>query len=158
MCRKKKGNPVVETLARIMENLAGRASGPLHMRLLLQPLMASIFAIRSGLNDARTGQPAYFWALFTDPDQRRAMLRNGWKSIRNIFVVAIVLDVVYQLIALHTIYPFEALLVATILALVPYLIIRGPANRILRHFVAPNLPVTTEEHLAAIHAEEGGKH
>lgn len=45
-----------EIWMRIMENMADRVSGPFQFRLLLQPLMAAIFAIRSGLLDARTGK------------------------------------------------------------------------------------------------------
>jgi len=69
-------------------------------RLVLQPLMAVIFAIKDGRKDAREGQTAYFWALFTDPVHRRDMLRSGWKSVGKIFVFAIVLDAVYQYISL----------------------------------------------------------
>jgi len=102
-------------------------------RLILQPLMAIIFAVRSGLKDAKEGKPAYFWALFTDPDNRRDMLRSGWKSVGKVFVIAIIIDLVYQLIVFRWFYPGEALLVAIILAFIPYLLIRGPVNRIARH-------------------------
>ena len=55
-------------------------------------------------------------------------MRNGWKSIAKIFVLAVVLDVVYQWIRLRWFYPGEALLVAILLAIVPYLCVHGPAN------------------------------
>ncbi len=41
--------------------------------------------------------------------------------------------VILQLIVLRWFYPIEALLVSAILAFVPYLLIRGPINRIARH-------------------------
>jgi hypothetical protein len=44
----------------------------------------------------------------------------------------VVLDVVYQLIVLHFVYPGEALIVAFILAIVPYVILRGPVVRVAR--------------------------
>jgi hypothetical protein len=121
-----------DLLARIFENLIDRVSGPMKFRLILQPLMATIFAIRSGLKDAKGGRPAYFWALFTDSVHRRDMLRDGWKSVGKVFVIAIVIDLVYQLIVFRWVYPVEALLVAAILAFIPYLLIRGPVNRIAR--------------------------
>ena len=121
-----------DLLTRIFENLIDRVSGPMKFRLILQPLMAIIFAVRSGLKDAKEGKPAYFWAMFTQPDQRRDMLRDGWKSVGKIFVIAIIIDLVYQIIVLRWFYPFEALLVAVILAFIPYLLIRGPVNRIAR--------------------------
>ena len=61
------------------------------------------------------------------------MVRDGWKSVGKIFVIAIIIDLIYQLAVLKKIYPLEALLVAVILAFVPYLIIRGPVNRIASH-------------------------
>lgn len=101
-------------------------------RLVLQPLMAAIFAVRAGLKDAREGQPPFFWAIFTDPQHRREMLKDGWRSVGRIFILAVILDTVYQIIVLRWFYPVEALLVAIQLAIVPYLLIRGPVNRIAR--------------------------
>jgi len=119
-------------VSRIAENLAGRVSGPMTFRLILQPVMAAFLAIRSGLKDAREGKPAYFWAIFTDPAHRRDMLQDGWKSVGKVFILAIVLDAAYQFIALRWFYPVEAMLVAAILALIPYLLMRGPVNRIAK--------------------------
>jgi hypothetical protein len=122
-----------DLFSRIIEDLVGRVSGPMRFRLILQPLMAIIFAIRSGLKDARENKPPYFWAMFTNPDSRVDMLRDGWKSVGRVFIFAIVMDVIYQFIVFRWFYPGEALLVAAILALVPYLLIRGPVNRMARH-------------------------
>jgi hypothetical protein len=106
----------------------------MHFRLLLQPAMATFFAIRDGLKDGRECEPPYFWGLFTDKGEREAMVKNGWKSVGKVFVLAIVLDVAYQIIEHRwTIYPGEAVVVALILAIVPYLLIRGPVNRIVCH-------------------------
>jgi hypothetical protein len=115
---------------RIVENLSDRVTGPMKFRLLLQPVMASIFAVMSGLKDARAGNPPYFWSLLTEPAHRVAMLKDGWKSVGKVFVLAIVLDVVYQVIVQRFVYPGEALIVAFILAIVPYLILRGLVTRI----------------------------
>jgi hypothetical protein len=60
------------------------------------------------------------------------MLRDGWKAVGKVFVIAVIIDLVYQLIVFRWFYPGEALLVAAILALIPYLLIRGPVNRIAR--------------------------
>jgi len=121
-----------EMLARFWENLVSRVGGPMTFRLILQPIMAAIFAVRGGLKDAREGRPAYFWALFTDSVNRRDMLRDGWKSVGRVFVFAIIIDLVYQWIVFRWFYPGEALLVSAILAFIPYLLIRGPVNRIAR--------------------------
>ena len=117
---------------RIVEHMSDRVSGPLKFRLLLQPLMAAIFAIKAGLLDARTGKPPYFWALATSPEHRVDMLKDGWKSVGKVFILAMVLDVVYQIIVLGFVYPGEVILVAFTLAILPYLLLRGLVTRIAR--------------------------
>jgi hypothetical protein len=117
---------------RVGQDLIARVSGPMKFRLVLQPVMASIFAIRSGLSDARTGKPPYFWALATDPGHREDMMKDGWKSVGKVFILAIVLDVVYQIIVRHFVYPGETIIVAFVLAIVPYLILRGLITRVAR--------------------------
>jgi hypothetical protein len=117
---------------RIGTDLVDRVSGPMKFRLVLQPLMAAFFAVRAGLADARAGKPPYFWGLLSDHAQRDDMLKNGWKSVGRVFILAIVLDVVYQIIVQRFVYPGEALIVAFILAIVPYLILRGLVTRLAR--------------------------
>jgi len=113
-----------------LQNLIDRISGPMAFRFVLQPAMAAIFAIRDGLRDARAGRPAYFWEIFTNPGHRRELLREGWKSTGKVFIVAVTIDAVYQYIVLHWFFPLEAVTIAAILAFIPYLILRGPVNRI----------------------------
>jgi hypothetical protein len=120
-----------DTISRVLDDLAGRLYGPLHFRFVLQPVMAVIFAIKDGRKDAREGKVPYFWSLFTEPGHRKELLRKGWKSVGKIFILAVVLEVVYQVWQLHTFYPGEALLVAFTLAIVPYVLLRGPVNRFL---------------------------
>ena len=91
-----------------------------------------IFAIRDGLKDAREGKPYYFWALLTDPAHRREHLGEAWKAVARVFGFAVVMDAIYQYIVLRWFYPGEALIVAFILAFLPYLLLRGLVNRIAR--------------------------
>lgn len=117
---------------RVGHNLIDRVSGPMKFRLVLQPTMAAIFAIRAGLADARNGKSPYLWALLSGSSSREAMAKDGWKSVGKVFILAMVLDAVYQLIEEHFIYPGEMLIVAFILAIVPYLILRGLVTRVAR--------------------------
>ena len=104
-------------IARISEDLIRRVTGPMKFRLVLQPAMALFLGIRFGLKDAREGKPPYFWGLFTDTGERKVMLKEGWKSIARVFILAVALDVVYQLIEHRwVVYPGEAVLVAIILS------------------------------------------
>jgi hypothetical protein len=116
---------------RIADNMVDRVSGPMKLRLVLQPTMAAIFAVRSGLKDARSGKPPYFWTLATDPTARAELLTDGWKSVGKVFMLALALDVVYQIVELHFVYPGEAVVVAFVLAIVPYLILRGLVTRLM---------------------------
>ena len=120
-----------DTVSRVLEDLAGRLYGPLHFRFVLQPVMAIIFATKDGIKDAREGRVPYFWSLFTEPQHRMEQIRRGWKSVGKVFILALVLEVVYQVWQLHTFYPGEALLVALTLAIVPYVLLRGPVNRFM---------------------------
>jgi Protein of unknown function (DUF1622) len=119
---------------RIIENFLGRLDGPLHFRFIVQPLTAMLFAVIDGVKDAKLGKPAYFWTVLSNPEQRKERLKHGWKRVGKIFIIAILLDIFYQLKVLHAFYPGETLTVAFLLAIVPYLALRGPVNRSLRLF------------------------
>src|SRR5215469_10522440 len=118
--------------ARVGSQLLARVSGPMKFRLVLQPAMSCFFAIRQGLADAKAGNPPYFWGLLSNPSHRQDMIKNGWKHVGRVFLLALALDVVYQLIVLHFVYPGEAIIVAVVLAIVPYLVLRGIVTRIAR--------------------------
>jgi hypothetical protein len=121
-----------EQLTRAWENLIGRADGPLTFRVLLQPAMALFFGIGDGLMVARASRPAYLWTIFTEPAERGYLLHEGWKAMAQVFVVALIIDGVYQFMVFRWFYPGEAVITAFVLAFVPYLLIRGPVNRIAR--------------------------
>jgi hypothetical protein len=122
----------MEIWKRVIENLFARLDGPLHFRLIFQPLMATLFAIIDGIKDAKLGKPAYFWAVVSNPELRKNLLHGAWKRVAKIFILAVILDVIYQLKVNHWIYPGETLIVAVTLAIVPYLLVRGPVNRLVR--------------------------
>jgi hypothetical protein len=101
-------------------------------RLIFQPAMAVLLAIRAGLRDAREGQPPFLWTVFSHPGRRHELLRQSWDDIGNVFILALVLDSIYQLIVHSGIHALELLLTATILALIPYAMVRGPVTRLAR--------------------------
>jgi len=103
-------------------------------RFVIQPLVAGFFGIRSGLQDAREGRPPFFWSLLTQQQARKRFSEEAFKDIGRVFLAAMVLDIIYQLIVLRGIYLLELLFTATALAVVPYILIRGPVNRIARRF------------------------
>jgi hypothetical protein len=127
-----------EMLTRVWDELIGRWNGPFAFRLILQPIVAAMLAARAGLRDARTRRPAYGWAIITDSAHCRDLLREGWKDVARLFVVAVLVDVIYEIIAFRRIYPVQPLIVAVCVALPPYLLIRGPVNRIVRRWYRRN--------------------
>jgi hypothetical protein len=123
-----------ELLTRSWGDLVGRINGPLAFRLILQPIAAAFLAIRAGLNDARSGHAAYGWAIVTDPVRRRDLLQQGFREIAKVFVVAVIIDLIYEIIVFRAIYLGQSLIVALAVALLPYILIRGPINRIVRRW------------------------
>jgi hypothetical protein len=125
-----------EFFARVWEMLIGRLDGPFNFRLLMQPTVAAILAIRAGLRDARDNRsPFLFWAIFIDRRARHDLRRQGWKDVGNVFIAAVILDLMYEMIVYRWVYPGQVLIVAAVLAFVPYLMIRGPVTRIARRFI-----------------------
>jgi hypothetical protein len=112
------------------EGLVSRTTGPLKFRFFLQPSVAIFLAIRAGLRDWRQGKVPFFWDFVADGSKRKELFRDFRKSVGKLFLFACLLDCIYQLIVLHLVHPFEAVIVATLLAVVPYLLVRGPVNRI----------------------------
>jgi hypothetical protein len=124
-----------DMFTRFSQNLIGRLTGPLNFRFILQPVMSTIFAIRDGVQDAREGKPAFLWSLFTDPIHRREGLREMWASVGRVALISLATDVVYQIIVFRAVYLGEALVTSIVLAIVSYVLLRGPVNRIARHWM-----------------------
>ena len=116
----------------LYEGLMARLDGPLHFRFFAQPAMAAFLAIRDGIKDAREDKPAYFWGVLSGVGNRGHLLRSGLKSVAKVIVLAVVLDIIYQLIEFRTIHIVGLLGAALVLAVIPYLLLRGPAKRIAR--------------------------
>jgi len=68
------------------------------IRLILQPIAAILLAIRAGVHDTRASRPLYFWLICTDRVHLRDILRDGWKDVGRVFVIAVVIDFIYQVI------------------------------------------------------------
>lgn len=121
----------LDILTRFASDIAGRLSGPMTFRIALQPIMAMLQATRDGVRDAHTGRPPYFWTLFTQPaSERRHLVAEGVHAVLRVIILAIVMDVAYQVMVFRRMYPGEIILVVLVLAFLPYVLWRGAANRL----------------------------
>jgi len=130
----------IPSLTDVGSDLIGRLHGPFSFRFLLQPIMAAIYAVRYGVQDAREGKPAYFWSVVAHPAERRALLREGWHHVLRVVTIGVVMELLYELIVFKTIQPFQLVVIVLGLAFVPYLLLRGPVNRIARHWMSSRRP------------------
>jgi hypothetical protein len=123
---------VDDLLTRFWSDLVGRVHGPLSFRFVLQPLMALVFATRDGIVDARQERPPYFWTIFTRPGERLDLLREGGKAVARVIALGVLMEVVYQLLIFHRIYAPQLIVIVLALAFLPYVVFRGPINRIAK--------------------------
>lgn len=123
---------IADMIVRGWENFLARPSGPFNLRFFLQPAVASILALRAGVKDAKQGSPAYLWAALTNPEHRTYLLHSGWKDLCTPIVIGAILDSAYQFMVHRSLYPFELLFTVILLVVAPYLLLRGPINRILQ--------------------------
>jgi hypothetical protein len=117
---------------RVWQDLLDRPGGPMTFRIILQPIMAAIAALLDGIKDAKTGRSPYLWTVLTNPAERGGRLREGLISTARIILLGLGIDAIYQIVVLKTFYPGEAVIVAIVLAFIPYLLLRGPFARIAR--------------------------
>lgn len=119
-----------EVNQRIWSDIFGRFGGPMSFRFVLQPAMALIAAIPDGLTDARHGHSAFFWTNRDDPTTRRGRLRQGFISTARVVLLGISMDLIYQLRVFDQFFPAEAVLMAILLAVIPYFLFRWIIERI----------------------------
>ena len=82
-----------------MWDLLIRSTGsPLAFRIIVQPAMAALLAIRTGLREARAGCSLLRGTIATDQARRRNLIREGWKDVAILFAAAVIIDLVYALV------------------------------------------------------------
>jgi hypothetical protein len=124
--------PLQDAAIRMIDHLVERPDGPMAFRFLIQPVMAAILAIRDGMRDGRTGATPFFLTLILPSGRRKAAWIEAIRATARILILAAVLDVIYQAFVYHAFYPGETVIVAVVLGLLPYVLLRGPVSRIFR--------------------------
>ncbi|MDQ3020331.1 MAG: hypothetical protein M3R36_07145 [Bacteroidota bacterium] len=113
-----------------------RHDGPMSFRLILQPVMSLIYAIIAGVKDAKAGNPHFlFEGLILGKTDRKTALKEIWKDVGKVFILAVIMEIIFEIIEFKTVHPFEVLKVSFFLAIVPYLLFRGLVDRIVSLFI-----------------------
>ena len=111
-----------------------------------------------GLKDGRTGRSPYFWTLLRNPRERIERLNEGLNATARIILLGLVMDAIYQIIVLKRFSPAEAVIVASLFAFVPYVIIRGPVVRIERRWLGAPLQTGSREGTDMNRRQKGIEH
>ena len=105
-----------------------RTSGPMNLRFIIQPLIALVFSVLDGVRDAKAGRHLYLLSLIREPANRKKYALEGWRSIGKVFIIAVILDFIFQVLFMGQLNLVGSLLAGLILAVFPYMLLRGPVN------------------------------
>lgn len=126
----------LEVQQRFWSDIFARASGPMTFRFYLQPTMALIAALHDGIRDTRFGHHSFFWTAAGDSTKQAGRLREGLRATARIVLLGLSMDVIYQIKVLDQFYPVEAVMMALLLAVVPYFIFRWIVESVSRWSLA----------------------
>jgi len=105
---------------RFLEDIPKRLTGPGRFRFILQPTVAIILGIRSGIADARAGKPPFVFAFLFDHSQRWLLLKHAFGQLSALLAMSILLDLVAQFLILRQMFALPALILGPVLIAVPY--------------------------------------
>jgi hypothetical protein len=126
----------LEVQQRFRSDIFARATGPMTFRFYLQPTMALIAAVHDGLRDTRFGHHSFFWTAADDTTKQAGRLREGVRGDRSHRAPRAQhgRDLPDQ--GAGSVLPVEALMMAILLAVVPYFIFRWIVEGVSRWSLA----------------------
>ena len=119
----------IEVHRRFWIDIFERIHGPMTFRFYLQPVMAALAAFPDGIRDARLGHTSFFWSAWWDRSASTGRLREGAVATARVVLLGLSMDAIYQFKVLDRFYPAEALMMALLLAVIPYFIFRWIVER-----------------------------
>ena len=126
----------LEVHRRFWADIVDRLDGPMTFRFYLQPAMALLAAVPDGIRDARAGHKPFFWSSHWDSNATPDACKEGVRSIARVILLGIGMDVIYQIKQLDQFYPAEAVMMAILLAVIPYFVFRWIVEHIARWWFA----------------------
>jgi len=115
-----------------LNDIPKRLAGPGRFRFIMQPAVAIILGVLSGLSDARAGRPPYLYGVLFHRSLRGELVRTGFETVVNLLLMGVLLDAVFQWIILGVSHPGAALVVGPVLIIFPYSLARAFSNRLVR--------------------------
>src|SRR5262249_17733047 len=108
----------------------GIFGGTFQFRYILQPVAAIILGARIAVPDGKHCDPLFFKALKREMGQCGSLLVGAGGHAVIPLVVAFIIDSILQHMINPQFRPLESLIVGGVLVFLPFLIVRGLANRI----------------------------
>jgi hypothetical protein len=98
-------------------------------RVILQPALAIVLGIRIGVADARAGHAPFLARLVRSPHERWTLVRGSIGHAALPLTLALLMDCIFQFLALGRVRVLAALVVGILLVWLPFSSVRGLANR-----------------------------
>lgn len=117
-----------------IQRIIERFTGPLHLRTILQPLIAIFLGITNGRADFKSNHPPFFLDMVSDKINRNQKMKMAYRSILTPLFIGVIVDAIFQYLVFSKIHFFGAILAGIILIALPYTISRGFTNRLLRRY------------------------
>ena len=82
----------IPSITEIGSDLIGRLHGPFSFRFVLQPIMAAIFAVRYGVEDADEEAGRLLLEVVANPAEQGQLLREGFHHMLRVIALGVVMN------------------------------------------------------------------
>ena len=114
-------------------DVVSRFTGAGRFRFLIQPTVAILLGVIGGKRDATARRPPFFWSIVFREERWKEALKDGFDTINIMLIFGILADIIFQYILFGIVHIIPALLLGPMLITIPYILARGPSNRIFRN-------------------------
>jgi hypothetical protein len=126
------------------QGIADTVHGRGQLRLIIQPLIGIIVGARLGVKDAKAGAEPFVKRLVLGKD-RAKLAKEALVKVLIPFGMAVVLDSILQYVTLHRVRPSAAVIMGTVLVLIPFMVSRAFSNRIWHLWCNRHQEVVTKD-------------